>query len=192
MNGQSEFYVQPSTLVLPAGFAANQWYRGVPTPGVPITPGIPAVAGIPDCKNLAASSPPTLLCEYQLYSYSIGWNVAFANSAAFAPNVMIELALLINDRVRYVLNEGVTFPAGLDGAGGIARAFGTWVSDLVNPIKLGARDRLSLRVGVLSDSQADLLGVLLVAAQLDSAAHPIGYESTISYNVIDLPGSRRL
>jgi hypothetical protein len=195
MSGSGQLWIQPSGLRDFVPLAAGTFYRQIPTPGVPTQ--IPAVQGIADCKNLIAQSPPTLLEEFELYSYSIGFAVlAYGpDSDAFTtpPNLTAELALLVNDRVAYITSQtaaGVAINA--DPANSIYELIGSWTSDLVNPIKLGARDRLSLRVGIMADqANSELSGV--IGVQLDPATQDtIPFESTISYNVIDLPASRRL
>lgn len=188
MSGSGQVWVQPSTLVIGAQ-NAGQWARGIPVPGAGGS--IPAVGGIATCANLIADSPPTLLEEFQIYSYSVAW-AFFLNGAGAAPNVDVEIALLVNDRVRYQ-NDTTASPVVAAG-GGNYLGNGTWSSDLNNPIRVGARDRLSLQVGLLAD-QAYTSAHMYAAAQNDytgSADLIIAQESTISFNVLDLPASRRL
>jgi hypothetical protein len=185
MSGSDYLTIQPSKLAAGA-LAAGQWARGIPTPG---TNAIAAVEGVPGCGNLVAASPPTLLCEYSVYSYSIGFGLNVEGTAA-VPNVDAELAILVNDRVAYITSlTQLAIVATAPGAG--YNATGAWVSDLVNPIRVGARERLGLRVGIRSDQDATS-STLLIGVQVDQAGRDVAYESTLSYNVIDLPGSRRL
>lgn len=192
MSGQGQLYLQPSELYNPADLPAGQWARGIPTPGIP-SKGVPAVDGVADCKNLVAASPPTLLCEFEIYSYSIEFSFQLANSGAWgsAPTLIGELALLINDRVAYSTTEHLQTL--ITSVNTLAVANGSFTSDLVNPIRLGARERLGLRIGINPLEDAPLGFDILVGAQLASTITTVvGGESTISYNVIDLPGSRRL
>jgi hypothetical protein len=155
----------------------------VPTPGW-AGGGVPAVAGVATCRNLASMSPPTLLEEFEIYSYSIGWGLA--TPGEIPAGLDLELQLLINDRTAWVDDEPVPASAVTPSV-----ANGTFRSDLVNPIRVGARDRLTLRIGLPQPALTSVTVVL--GAQMNPAGNGISpYESTVSYNVIDLPASRRL
>lgn len=189
MSGSGQLWVQPSVINFGA-LIAGQWRRGIPTPGVPAN--IPAVQGISDCKNLLSMSPPTLLEEFQIVSYSLAYGAVLTNGGDFAspfPNITTEIALLVNDRLAYAeeITQGAT-----GGAATVNWVTGSMAGDLVNPIRLGARDRLSIRLGIKSDTAASVGSNVQIGAQLDPVIGSIGVESTLSYNVIDLPASRRL
>lgn len=188
----SELFIQPSVLHVPGGLLAGQWGRGVPVPGAPasVNP-IPAVGGIATCSNLLQDSPPTLLEQYELYSYAIGWAIFIQPQAADV--LTAELALLVNDRVVYTASEA---PTAVNEPGGSTGAYasGAWVSDLVNPIQLGARDRLSLRAGAQASAAVTYLD-MYVGVQLGPVSSSLGaipFESTLSYRTLAVPASRRL
>jgi hypothetical protein len=194
----AQLFIQPS-LFGDFAFASGQWSRGIPTPGLagPFVPGVPAVGGVPDCKDLLAASPPTLLEEYEIYSYSIGWGIFLEWVGADIPTPVadIELALLVNDRVQYVTSTPVVLAEVASGAG-IDAWVGSdsWVSDLVNPIRLGGRERLGLRLGIKASEQL-AQRVAVVGTQIAFSGGfpiPVPFESTISYNTIQVPASRRL
>lgn len=202
MSGRGQIFVQPSELETTGGTAAGAWFRGIPTPGwVSLgggaTPAIPAVGGIATCANVISDSPPTLLEEFQVVSYSLGWAIYVREAAAPAspPTLTFEIALLVNDRVQYVASEQTTGIA-LAGVTTDFVASDHLTSDLVNPVTVGARDRLGLRIGGLCNQATTIFGVM-IGAQLtpsptfDSSSET-PFESTVSFNVIDLPGSRRL
>ena len=138
-----------------------------------------------------------LLERFEVYSYSIGWGVLLQSSAALAavPQAMVELAFLVNDRPAYVIQTTaptVTPPG--DNKNWVAN--GSFVSDLVNPMDLGARDRLAIRVGASSLTTLDVGISIVIGTQFvgyGAGAPTLGpFESTISYRVIDVPASRRL
>lgn len=209
MSGSGRLFIQPSELTFfdtddngGDAYPPGMWHRGIPTPGVALLLDIPvpAVRGIADCHNLVSNSPPTLLEAFELYSYSIGWKVHIVQQAgdyvAPFPNLSAELGILVNDELRYVSTE--TVPTGEEFTGaGTAAASGSWSADLVNPILVGARDRLTLRIGVSADQTAGAFYVLVGAQSHFVSAGGAGnvmdpFESTISYNQIDLPARRRL
>jgi hypothetical protein len=185
-----ELFIQPSQLLFGA-IAAGQFVRGIPTPGILAVPPIPPVNGIATCRNLLSDSPPTLLEAYDIYSYSIAAGVGFINGGGFAsdPSITLEIALLVNDRVRYIATQ--TQPGFLAVANTNALAAALFASDLVNPIRLGARDRLSLRLGA-NCTLASSPGSAIVGAQYDQNGLPAAVESTLSYDTIQLPAGRRL
>jgi hypothetical protein len=191
VSGFSDFYVPPKFFAELAT-VGGQWYRAIPTRTD--MNGIPQCTGLADLKNIAALSPPTLLEEYEIYSYAIGWGLTLDNSVGGSPGpgptqVTVELALLVNDRVVQVDQQQVpTTPYEADGS----IATGAWTTDLVNPVRLKARDRLSVQAGWQANGPASSLSYMLVGAQIGPNLAYQGYESVIRYNVIDLPGSRRL
>lgn len=190
MSGSSGFSVPPSSITL-ASLSAEQWVRQVPVPGNAFL-NLPAVGGVATCQDLMSGSPPTLLEQYDVYSYSIGWGI-FLEGVAGNANVTGELALLVNDRTAYVAPQSIV--AMELGATGNAIGTGAFISDLVNPIKLGARDRLTARMGVISDTAASSNVYVVLGMQLTAPGGTLTitpFESTISYYVLDVPASRRL
>jgi hypothetical protein len=192
MSGSGQLFVQPSQ----AGFGAMSkgiWGRAIPTPGVPFL-SLPAVGGVASCRNLIAASPPTLLEEYEIYNLVIGYTAVILLSAA-APDIVVEVeaTLLINDRPAYTNS---TPPQDVSGADGVEPfASGAWTADLVNPISVGARDRLGLRVGVMAS--ADNIGANVIVGMQTAYVFPTGavalpYESTISYRTVNVPAAHRL
>lgn len=202
MSGASEFFVPLSEFDLPAfsgGGPSFDFWRGVPLPGtVAFFGAMAAIAGQADCRNLAANSPPTLLEHYEIYSYTIGFGGQIVTNAPRTPNVTAELALLVNDRVRYITQQTVEAQGPATNINVLTawNFAGAWVADLQNPIILGARDRLSLRVGVQGDtglrSGSGTNGIVVGAQVSPNFSTPIPFESTISYRVVDLPGARTL
>lgn len=194
MIGEGELFIQPSELDFTTGVATTAMQRGIPTPGVSaaiVTPAIAPVGGLPTCNNLIAASPPTLLEQYEIYSYSIGWSAVIVNGGGFAsaPVVDVELALLVNDRVKHrattqqeTINR--TAPNAYEAPGGFFNV------DLVNPIRVGSRDRLGLRMGLGADLAFDSF-YLVVGSQV-AGTRSVPAESTILYRVYDLPGARTL
>lgn len=195
MIGDAQISIQPSeaALAVPANpYVGGQWYRGIPTPGIAGL--VPAVGGVATCRNLIANSPPTLLELYEIYSLTIGWAVLVGDASGFAsvPNLSVEMALLVNDQVRYTNVVQAVNVASSSGTTAQYATSGAWVADIVNPIRVGARERLGLRVGVLSDIGGENIWVR-VGTQMDPTfGAVVPYDSEISYRVIDLPGSRRL
>lgn len=188
MTGSSSVPVPPSQAGAVATVAAGVWSYGIPA----ILGGGPT--GIASCRSLFSTSPPTLLEEYELYSYSIGLGAYVQASAGpgftGSPNIQLELEFLVNDRAAY--RNLLTAPAAPITAGLGAIFSGALTSDLVNPIRFGARNRLTLKLGLACDQ--DISAWIVVAgAQIDNNGQPsIPYESSIFYNVLDVPASRRL
>jgi hypothetical protein len=192
MSGEGQFFIQPSSFQSPDAVTQEaKWYRAIPAPGAGTQ--VPAVGGVATCANLAASSPPTVLEKFEVKSYSVTWALLIPYVAALAtpPNATMELALLVNDRIAYV-DEAQ--PQAMVKAPTQYVASGAWRSDLVNAISLGARERLGLRLGFKIDQTGGSNPALaVVGLAVDQNGNPLGGgESTISYNVIDLPASRRL
>lgn len=169
-------------------------HRQIPIPGVKTSGGalqIPAIIGQAGCDNLIADSPPTLLESYEIYSFSIGVVVVVDTEAPAAGTaITIELALLVNDRLAYTATQVV--PARLATE---TYANAMFVSDLTNPIRLGARDRLGLRLGAAVDDSPSINNIVVAAGTTfdpSGFGSYAGFESTISYDVLDMPASRRL
>lgn len=191
----AEIQVPPSQFNVSMPLAPNTWQRGIPVPGISgASPGYPPVNGNATCRNLFSSSPPTLLEVYEIYSYTISWGVAVFSGTAFptAPEISTELAFLVNDSVRYMTTQDVTTVR--DATGLNAVGSGAWVSDLVNPIEVGARERLSLRLGLQCDLNVAANAMMVVGAQLVTPSVPATspFPSTISYRTLAQPGARRL
>lgn len=187
--------VPPSQFTPGSGAVAGVWARGVPLPGIgAASPGSAWIRGTADCRNLFAMSPPTLLEAYEVASYAIGWGIYIAAGSAFArpPVFTAEMAFLVNGEVRFVAQnqvDSVLNTAGLEATGS-----GTWIGDLVNPIIVGARDRLALRMGFVSDLAGPANSFGVVGAQLvpGAVATTTPAPSTISYRTLSVPGARRL
>lgn len=200
MSGSGQLFIQPSTAYFSAaGVGVGAWQRAVPVPGDPnavFAPFLPAVGGVPDCRNLLSSSPPTLLEAYELYGLAIGFSVVFGSNPQGATDpatAVMELALLVNDRVAYTQTKSQVVPPDPPVASPIVSD--TWNADLVNPIVLGARDRLGLRVGLMLDQPDTTNETFYVGIQMAPAGGGVAFapcESTISYRVLDVPASRRL
>lgn len=195
MSGHGQVSIQPSAFN-PHSTQAGTFVRGVPIPGVRDSGGsleIPAVDGIASCADLFSSSPPTIMEAYEVYSYSIGTSVLVnSNPPAAGTLVTMEIALLVNDQVTYSAQQQQ--PLLLQNSKSYVNYLFT--SDLVNPVRVGARERLSLRIGgalpVAVGGSVNFL-TFTAASQLDPTnGNEVGFESTISYNVVDIPGRRRL
>ena len=196
MSSDPQIWVPVSQINLGA-LAAGNWTRGIPLLGASEL-GIPAPVGIADCRDLLRSSPPTLLEDYEITNFSIGMACGVQDSGggfASAPEITLELALLVNDRVRYVADSGpLQTPAG-PGAPGSYLASYSFSADIVNPIVIGARERLTLRAGVNCNLAVNENSWVWVGIQASFAAGvftPSEFESTISYNVRQLSPIRQL
>jgi hypothetical protein len=189
----SELFIPPSELNAGPLSAAN-WARGIPTPGAPtFSPPVPRVDGIATCTDLISGSPPTLLEEYEIFSYSIGWAIYFVSAVGVAaPNLTAELALLVNGRVRYVTSQTLLAISVISDTNFLAS--GSWISDLVNAITLNGRERLTLRLGLMADQVAtNIYGFVGTQAEIQAVSlEPAPFESTISYNTIQVAAGRRL
>jgi hypothetical protein len=200
VSGASQLFVQPSHLDIPASSQPGVWTRGIPAPGAvrPFGTGsdVPAVDGLATCRDLASLSPPTVLEAYEIYAMTIGWSVYFSGSAAGDATLSFLVSLLVNDRPAYTKTDIVA--AHSVGVGSDYAISGTLADDLVNPVRIGARDRLGLEVGFRSSisgsaftPQRLFVGVQQILQGASSFAL-VPVESTISYRVIDLPGNRVL
>lgn len=198
MPGSSAFEITPSTISgTPPGSNDSGWYRAIPSSGLtgaPAgTPPPPAPTGMPTCASLESSAPPTLLNAYDIYNITIPWGAAFYTSGT-PGDVQAEIAILINGQVRWLgTDTEVAQPLGYGTPAGYG-ATGTITADLVNAIRLGPRERLSLRMGVQLDPPVTLYLATIygyVGAQI-SGSSVVGVEGTISYTIVDLPGVRQL
>jgi hypothetical protein len=201
MPGASAFYVQPSTLIaMPPGTDGAGWVRGIPTIGLL---GAPAVGNpappypVADCHALEYDSPPTLRTAYDVYAVSIPWGAAIYD-ATTPMNVNVELALLINGEVRWIGTDNEPFQSLGYGSPAAYGAAGTINADLTNALRINPRERLSLRMGLALDPPQTIYENTIwgyVSAQVTGSAPSetvIPTQGSISYQIIDLPGSRSL
>jgi hypothetical protein len=176
MSGSSSVWVQPCTL----GSAGQGLKPGFPD-------GTQTSTGLASPKDVLSLSPPSLLELYEVYAVSIAWGLQF-NAPNDGAQVIATLRLLISGQLAWSSSDRETT------VGSVVN--GEWIADLVNPLRVGARERLSL--DVLLSGNVAAPGLLMIAAQpLGTApsnlrANWTPVESTISYNVVDLPASRRL
>lgn len=191
----TQITVQPSEFSA-ASLNAGSWARGVPTAGSAFsTPPLPSVVGQATCQNLIAGCPPPLRQVYEIYGVTIGWGITLYQSAGITtpPTVIAELALMVNNDDVYVNTDQQT--AYTNYSNEYYSVSDVWNADLVNPIRVGARDRLVLRAGIYA-SAATQDAYIIVGAQYSSPASAptvaVSYPSTISYNVVELPARRRL
>lgn len=161
------------------------WITGTPTLNG-------TVKGIADCASLFRLSPPTLLEMFEIVSYSIAFTASLTSGTTFAtaPAISGQLTFLVNDDIRQIVDIG-PLTSVLRSDSVVAWANGAFVGDLVNPIRMGARERLNLQLGLMSD-QAAAGYAAYIGAQINPSQVVQGYPSSISYNVIELPGARRL
>ena len=177
------------------------WFRQVPTPATSIAAGIGAnqmPTGVANCSALEFLTPPTLRTAYSIYSASIAW-AALLNSlgAAYTGNILAEVALLINDVVVWIGTDNQpTVPVPSDA--GVYYAQGVISADFVNQPRLSPRQRLSLRLGTATSAPVTAHGGnginIAVGAQIDplNPSAMTQDQSTISYQILDLPGNRSL
>jgi hypothetical protein len=196
MSGQGTLWVPPSGFQDAVAQSGSTWHRAIPS-SPPISPftGIANYTGLAPCNALQAMVPPSLLRAYDIYSLNIAWGAAFNDSVSetYAGNIRAELALLVNNEVRWVSTDDELATAW----GFYAYAQGTITADLVNPIRLNTRENLALRLGVVCDvapaHDAESLWFGAVGMQLNTGtSYWQGVPSTISYNIIDLPGARAI
>lgn len=201
MPGSATFVVLPSEIT---GIFLNgettTWARGIPS----LIPAIPNVwtppTGVADCHALEAMSPPTLRTAYSVYGVSIPWSAAIVDPTTPSGNFLVELALEVNGEVKWT---GTDKQAGAVGLAGNAPWIGTGIvtGDLVNPVRINPRERLSLRLSIATD--VPLSGVspatgvtyfgYVGALYSTDATNPFKPSpGTISYSIIDLPGNRSL
>ena len=189
--------VQPSSVVLTFGQPA------IPSPGL-VGPLIVfgdiilPVSGVATCQNLVADSPPTLLEEYQFYSYSIRYAVFDydpGGALPAAPNVTTKLTLLRNER-EIVRTDTDTQPWDnftvtiLGFSGPVSAATGIFSADLVNPFVIGARDRLTLAIE--TDSPVAQFAFVGAGWEVLSPDFGFGPPSSLSYNTIAVPARQRI
>lgn len=203
MPGQAQFFVPPSEIDFlwppnDTAVPASQWTRGIPSPS------FLAPTGVADCHALERLAPPTLRTAYDIYALSIAWGLRAGNAGAWSGDMLAELALLINDQV--VWSQSDSAPGAATDESGptpVIVANNIINADLTNPLRLNPRERLSLRIGmafssvVTPNAGTAITGAATVAQQtyLPSGAAVVADEavqSTISYTIIDLPGSRVL
>lgn len=199
MPGSSAFMVPLNAIFVPfATTPGTEWHRAVPSAATTINAlgagSIPT--GIADCKALEYYAPPTLRTAYDIYSVSIPWGVQLIDlGAAYADNILFEAALLINDQVAWIgSDDQPVAPIPFDANGYFAN--GVISADLVNPLRLNPRERLSLRLGaalrVPTTVNAGNSLLMAVGGQSGANATMFGVQGTISYQIIDLPGKRSL
>jgi hypothetical protein len=187
MSGAGEVSIQPGQVTF-ANPNVGQSYSGYPMPGVPNGP--PAVGGAPTCQNLLSDSPPTLLEAFDIYGFTISAVIQNTTSGA-PPNMELVLDLMRNESL------AATFTADPP-AVAIASLSGEYVglnvftSDLTNPIRFGARDRLGLRLRGQLDQTAATLSLSVGVTYNPVIPGYVGQESKLFYNVVDLPASRRI
>lgn len=177
MSGNAQIWVQPCTLLA----------------GGKLTPGYPdsslAATNLPGPNNMVSASPPTLLEVYEVYAISIAWGLQFADNTQSGVQINAQLRLLLDDRLAYSSVDSETVVNNV--------AVGQWVADLVNPIRVEARDRLALQLfltGVMpTPASSAMIGAQPQGGSpLTGRANWLGIESTISYAVLDMPASRKL
>lgn len=189
---EADFSWPPDDTVLPA----SQWMRGIPVPTAL------APTGVADCRALERGVPPTLRTRYECYALSIAWGLRMGNAGGWVGNLLVELALLINGQLAWVgvdsgMGAQANEPAPVIIANGVINA------DLVNPVVINPRERLSLRIGMAVDTPVTpnaltfITGAATVGQQtvLPSGSTDVSdtaVQSTISYQIIDLPGTRSL
>jgi hypothetical protein len=186
MGGSGQLWVPP------ASFSFTTINRPVSAPLAPGYPdGTKIVTGtnLAQPNNLVASSPPTLLEEFEIDSLAIAWGVAGVLGTAAEVACLAKLYLLVNDRRATTLASE---------ANDSLNPTGVWVADLVNPLRIGARDRLGLSVELkISTVHAQATMYFMIAGVPNGTGGALASEwtlaeSTISYAVLDVPASARL
>ena len=193
MPGASSFFVPIAGTIydFPAT-KGTEWNRQVPPPGV-----VPGPTGIADCSALEYMAPPTLRTAYSIYSLSIAWGAQLFDSAdsPYVGSILAEIALLINGDVVWVGTDEQ--PAILSNIASWSLADGVISADLVNPLRLNPRERLSLRLGGALSAPATIsaTNALYMIVGGKSVPTTLGYtsiQSPINYQILDLPGNRSL
>lgn len=184
MAGASALWIQPMTRI-----AGGKLRAGPPT-----TPANPEfrTSGQAGPNNLIELSPPTLLEQYEVYGGSIAWGIQYADAGNDGKTTSARLTLLLNDRPVWSSVD--------DEAQAGAVASGTFSLDLLNPIPLGARDRLGIalafpllvEVGINAGTITAMLGAQSLGGVRLADNNWPAVESTIQYRVLDLPGARRV
>lgn len=188
MSGTGQLWLPPSQALIAGPIQPAQPYSGTPT----IIPTVANVTGVADCTNLLKSSPPTLLELFEIYAFSIPYALQIDNTAGFAvpPTGQIQLALYVGSDLAGSYSDS---PSMYEATADNYVGSGVFQSDLVNPIRLAARDRLAIKLTGISAVAATTMelyvGVVLATQPVN---HYNGAPATINYNVIDLPASRRL
>lgn len=195
MSGASSLIVQPCSspefmvaadgLIVPLTFTA-----GFPD-------GTPFIVPAAQPNNLASQSPPTLLEAFDVYAVAISYGWYSITSGLAGAELIVELDLLINDQLAYSTTDTQIVVAPGSG-GGIAN--GRWTADLVNPVRVNARERLGIAAGFSIGGTVSPTGWMMIGAQTTGAdfthpTHPDNWavrNSVISYAVIDVPAARRL
>lgn len=183
MGGQAELIVHPAEAII-SNAAATQNYPAIPPPGG-LSP-----SGVATCNNLVADSPPSLLQAYEIYGFTIPAAMQVTNGSAFAsaPELGLTLELLINDYPKAAYLAALS-PLMFSSSNYIATY--VFAADLTNPIRVGARDRLGLRLTGVSSLAAATMALLAGVTYAATPAY-VTSEGRILYDVIDLPGSRRI
>lgn len=198
MPGLSAFAVPPSgfttTFAVDATAPPGQWIRQVPTPVTPM-------GGVADCTALEYMAPPTLRTAYSIYSVSLAYAAVIQNAGltgSYSGNILVETALLINDEVKWFGTDEQPAVNQSMGPDGFNIANGTISADLVNALRLNPRERLKLRLGIAIDTGATppsglaVVEGIWVAEQITPTNTLTPVQSTINYQIIDLPGNRQL
>lgn len=184
--------VPPSALGTDTPLAANQILSGVP-------PLFQPRSGVASCNNLFSASPPMLGERFEVYSLAVPAIAEFssASGAAWtkAPNIRLSMDLYVNSELAYTMEDegpGISYGS----ASNYALLSTTFAADLINPVYVGSRERLSIRLSTSCDQAAATAYVYAAMVLQFSSATPDGViqgaEGTISYNAVELPTARRL
>jgi len=194
MPGSSSFFVPlaGTTYDFPAT-NGTEWNRQIPPPG-----GIAGQpTGIATCAALEYMAPPTLRTAYSIYSLSIAWGAQLFDSvdSPYVGTILAEIALLINGDVAWVGSD--VQPAVLSSLASWYLASGVISADLVNPLRIDPRERLSLRLGgalgaPATVSATNALYMIVGGKSIPSTLGYLSIQSPINYQIIDLPGDRSL
>lgn len=201
MPGAATFAVLPSEITGAWNNGeSTTWARGVPS----LIPAIPNLwtppTGVADCHALEANTPPTLRTAYSIYGVSIPWSAVAVDPQSPTGNFLVELALLVNGEVHWT---GTDKQAGAVGLAGNSPwiATGIVTGDLVNPVRINPRERLSLRLSIATDVPLEAvspavamtyIGYVGATYTTDATTPFTPAPGTISYSIIDLPGNRSL
>lgn len=190
MPGASQFVVPPSSVATDFQWASDQTTQPMRQIPVPVAGLAPAGSNVATCAALESMTPPTLRRAYSIYAVNIAWSALI--DATYTGSIIGELALLVNGELAWVGTDAEPTNNVLTDA----IASGVISADLVNPIILNPRERLSLRVGMSTSTPiaSIILGTMVVGAQYaqDGTGDIVAVQSTISYQILDLPGNRSL